>query len=123
MKTVKWLAEPKPHNYPAAASFLTLSYDPKQVTTAVEALKHAPAVTFKAKDIVRASGLRMLDESNSHVHDNLKKIEDGTEMSPVLLVRDTVLGKVVIADGYHRVSATQLHDEDADIPVRIVSIR
>jgi len=35
-------------------------------------------------------------------------------------VRDEAAGKVVIADGYHRLCAVYLFDEDALIPCRIV---
>jgi len=41
-------------------------------------------------------------------------------MSPILLVKDksTVL---CIADGYHRLCAVYIHDEDARIPCQITS--
>jgi len=49
-----------------------------------------------------------------------KKIEDGKELSPLLLLRDNQLGKVVIADGYHRLCAIYSFDEDALIHCKIV---
>ena len=36
------------------------------------------------------------------------------------LVRDVIRGKVVIADGYHRVCAVYTFDEDALIPCKLV---
>ena len=43
-----------------------------------------------------------------------------TTCRPFLLVRDTVNGKVVIADGYHRLCAVYSFDEDALIPGKII---
>ena len=51
---------------------------------------------------------------------NQAKINGGESLSPVLLVRDTANGKVVVADGYHRVCAVYTFDEDAVIPCKIV---
>ena len=84
------------------------------------ALRHAASVKFKAKDIFRASQLSLLGVSNSHVQKDQKKIAEGTAISPLLLVRDRTNGKVVIADGYHRLCAVYTFDEDAWIPCKIV---
>lgn len=122
-KTTKcptWLPEPEEHDYPAAASFLSLIAEPQVVATQVSALKNAAMSSFKAKDIFRASGLPLLGVSNSHVEKNHDKIESGTPLSPLLLVRDPSHGKVVIADGYHRMCAVYTYDEDALIPCKIV---
>lgn len=117
---MSWLNEPEEHDYPAAASYLGLIYPPKQVEQSVEALRAAPMTSFKAKDIFRASGLSLLGVSNSHVEKNLKKMESGAALSPLLLVRDTHNGKVVVADGYHRLCSVYTLDEDALIPCKIV---
>jgi hypothetical protein len=61
-----------------------------------------------------------LDATNSHVKKNVKVINDGGSFSPILLVRDTNHGKVIVADGYHRVCAVYTFDEDAVIPCKIV---
>jgi hypothetical protein len=74
---------------------------------------------FKAKDIFRASRLSLLGAGNSHVKKDIIKIESGSEVSPLLLVRDAANGKVVIADGYHRMCAVYSFDEDAVIPCKI----
>ena len=116
----KWLAEPEPHNYPAASSYLSLIYDSVAVARKVEGLQNAEVTSFKAKDIVRASRLPILGLDNAHVHKNLKKIADQKPMSPVLLVRSPETGTVIIADGYHRVSACWQYNEDTVIPAKIV---
>lgn len=117
---IRWLAAPEDHDYPAAQSYLNLIYDDKQCRRFVAALKKASVEQFKAKDIFRASRLRLLGAENSHVEKDRKKIRAGEEISPILLVRDTANGKVVIADGYHRLCAVYSFDEDAVIPCKIV---
>jgi hypothetical protein len=73
----------------------------------------------KAKDIFRASGLSLLGVSNSHVKTDRKKLKAGKALSPLLLIRDPRNGKVIIADGYHRLCAVYSYDEDALIPCKI----
>ena len=117
---VPWLAAPEAHDYPAAFSYLNLIYDDATAKMLVGKLKSAPMVQFKAKDIFRASGLSLLGTSNSHVVKNQKKIRRGEKLSPLLLVRDTAIGKLTIADGYHRMCAVYTFDEDALVPCKIV---
>ena len=116
----KWLNEAEEHDYPAALSYLSLLYDEQTATTYVSKLKRTSISEFKAKDIFRASGLSSLGISNSHVKKDQQKLQSGDELSPLLLVRDSVNGKVVIADGYHRLCAVYAHNEDAVIPCKIV---
>ena len=117
---IKWLAEPEEHDYPAAESYLKLQFDDKTVVSLLESLKRNPITGFKAKDIFRASGLSLLGISNSHVEKDLRKIREGTKLSPLLLVRHRDHAKVIIADGYHRLCAVYSLDEDAVIPCKIV---
>ena len=116
---IKWLSEPKKHDYPAALSYLSLLYDEQTATTYVDKLKRASISEFKAKDIFRASGLSLLGISNSHVEKDQQKLQSEDDLSPLLLIRDSVNGKVVIADGYHRLCAVYAYDEDAVIPCKI----
>lgn len=116
----QWLAEVEAHNFPAAESYLGLIYAETQTAKLVAALRAARPSQFKAKDIFRASQLSLLGVSNSHLERDLAKIENGTALSPILLVRDASNGKVIVADGYHRLCAVYRFDEDAWIPCRIV---
>ncbi len=116
---IKWSSEPEDHNYPAALSYLCLLYDEQTARTQVERLKRASLSEFKAKDIFRASGLSLLGISNGHVESDQQKIQAGHELSPLLLIRDSANGKVIIADGYHRLCAVYSYDEDAVIPCKI----
>ena len=115
-----WLDLPEDHDYPAAASYLSLIMTPKKVSKVVATLRKAKIAHFKAKDIFRASGLSLLGVSNSHVEKDRKKIQKGVSLSPLLLVRAPELGKVVVADGYHRLCAVYSINEDALIPCQIV---
>ena len=117
---IKWLQEPEDKNYPAAESYLGLLYNGTTVKMIVNKLKSAQLAQFKAKDIFRASGLSLLGVSNSHVEKDRNKIENGKSISPILLVRDERIGKVVIADGYHRMCAVYSFNEDELIPCKIV---
>jgi hypothetical protein len=115
----KWLKTPEEQDYPAALSYLSLLYDERTAHACVKKLKRAPMTEFKAKDIFRASRLRLLGASNSHVQKDRKRIQLGQSLSPLLLIRDSANGKVIIADGYHRLCAVYSYDEDAAIPCKI----
>jgi len=115
-----WLETPEDHDYPAAASYLGLHFDHKRVKQIVSALRKAPMTSFKAKDIFRASGLSLLGVSNSHVATNLKKVKRGKALSPLLLMRQSDGSGIIIADGYHRMCAMYVLNEDLDVPCKIV---
>ena len=118
--TIGWLTTPENHDYPAAKSYLRLLFAETTAGRFVNRLRHAKVLEFKAKDIFRASGLSLLGVSNSHVRKDKQKIEHGQKLSPLLLVRDTRTSKLIIADGYHRLCAVYMFDEDAVIPCKIV---
>ena len=117
---IKWLSKPKEGNYPAAISYLSLIYTPKEATRVVARLKRAPVVQFKSKDIFRASGLSLMGVSNFFVERDRRKILRGEALSPILLVRDGAHGRVVVADGYHRLCSVYAIDSEAPIPCKIV---
>jgi len=117
---INWLARPDAHNYSAARSYLSLIYDSPTTVRLVRKLRAAPMSSFMSRDIFRASGLSFRGVSNSRLKSDQKRIRGGKKLAPLLLVRDTANGKVVIADGYHRLCAVFTYDEDADIPCKIV---
>lgn len=117
---IAWLPVPEEKNYPAALSYLSLLHPEAEAAKLVERLRKARVVEFKAKDIFRASQLSLLGVSNSHVKKDRKKIRKGIHLSPLLLVRDPAHGKVVIADGYHRLCAIYQTHEDIWIHCKIV---
>lgn len=117
---ITWATEPEDHDYPAAASYLSLIYPPPRPKKLAKKLRHAPLEQFKAKDIFRASRLPLLGADNYHVQQDRAKISAGQKISPILLVRDEAIGRVVIADGFHRLCAVYSFDEDAIVPCKIV---
>ena len=121
---VHWASEPEGHDFPAALDYLSLVMPESQAAALAEALRTAPTVRRKAKDILRASRLAALDDTNVHVAKDLAKIRAGSPLSPVLLVRGDLRSDVplTIADGYHRVCASLLVNEDTLIPCRIADL-
>jgi hypothetical protein len=117
---INWLPDVEDKDYPAAQSYLGLLHTDAEVIGLINKLKAAKVVQFKAKDIFRAAGLSLLAVTNYHVAKDEKKIKEGTALSPLLLVRDVPNGKLVIADGYHRLCAVYAVNEDALIPCKIV---
>jgi hypothetical protein len=117
-----WKAEPDDHDYPAAVSYLSLLAPGPLVEAVVAELRAAPLGHWKAKDLLRASGLAVLPVDNPHVSSDLKKVKDGDKLSPVLLVRGDMSrsAPLQVADGYHRICASHHIDENADIPCRMV---
>jgi hypothetical protein len=117
---IKWTNKPEGNNYSAALSYLSLIYDEKRAANYVKRLEKAMLSEFQAKDIFRASTLPLLGISNIHVKRDIQKIQLAEKLSPLLLVRDSNNGKVIIADGYHRLCAIYSYDEDAVILGKIV---
>ncbi len=117
---IRWLSEPEKQDYPAALWYLSLIYREPIAKSYVNKLKRAATSQFKAKDIFRASGLSLLGVSNAHVEKDQQKIKSRQGLSPLLLIRDSGNGEVIIADGYHRLCAVYAFDEDAVIPCKIV---
>lgn len=120
----RWKESPNDHDYPAAEDYLTLISTPAAAKALARRLRTAPLVHRKAKDLLRASGLPLLDPDNFHVAKDLKKVTQGKLLSPVLCVRGMVRLHVplIVADGYHRICASYHLDEDAEIPCRITDL-
>ena len=120
-----WKDRPEKHDFPAAQDYLTLLFEEEIARKLAARLRRAPSIRRKAKDILRASRLPILEMANPHVAIESKKIRNGKALSPVLLVRgnaETGL-PLIIADGYHRICASWHKDEDMPIACRIVSRR
>jgi hypothetical protein len=118
-----WKEEPDAHDFPAAADYLSLQFRNAESTAMVDALRNAPTIHRKAKDLLRASRLELLPQGDPAVVRDLKKVAAGERLSPVLLVRGREAAPLVIADGYHRICASYHLDENADIPCRLVDSR
>jgi hypothetical protein len=117
---IEWRSAPQKQDYTAAESYLSLQFEPEAAKKIVQNLQAAEMAEFAAKDIFRASELPLLPDRDSHVEKDRAKIITGGEMTPILLVRSKSNGKIIIADGYHRLCAVYGFDEDASIPCKIV---
>jgi hypothetical protein len=123
--TENWAEKPDDDDYPAAESYLSLLMPAATAKRLGRQLRQVPIVRRKAKDLLRASRLPVLPPENFHVAKDVKKVNAGVKLSPVLLVRGRI-GQteipLTIADGYHRICASYHLDENADIPCRIVDL-
>jgi hypothetical protein len=119
-----WKDAPDAEHYAAAAAYLSLLADPTTVTGLIALLEKAPSAGYQSKDLLRASGLAPLPETNGHVARDIGKILTGTALSPVLLVRADIRAgtALVVADGYHRICACHALDENAEVACRIVAL-
>ncbi len=109
---IRWHDEPQKHDYPAATSYLSLTMDRAAAEEVSRDLEEA--------DMTEFAGLSLLGVSNSHIEKDRQLIIDEQKLSPLLLFRDEDSGRLVIADGYHRLCAVYKFDEDAFIPCKIV---
>jgi hypothetical protein len=121
-QTVKWLPKPEHHDYQAAEDYLSLIMSTGQAADSRQKLSEAQddIMHRKAKDILRASQLPLLDEKNKHVASDLLKVSSGKALSPILLLRGDDRHPLIVADGYHRVCASYWIDENTDIPCVLV---
>ena len=119
-----WKKDSDKHDYSAAASFLTLLMEPDRAKEIAARFKKTPVSTFLVKDLLRASRLPLLPTDNFHVKKDLRKVKEGSLLSPVLLVRGEIEvdRPLIIADGYHRVCASYYLDENAEIPCHLVTL-
>ncbi|MDQ6842095.1 MAG: hypothetical protein M3025_06705 [Actinomycetota bacterium] len=107
---------PEHHDYQAAADYLRLVLTPEHAERAARELRHAKHTrSWKAKDILRAAQLEPPPADNEGVAAKLAKVRQAEPLSPVLLVQREN-GPLIIADGYHRISAAHRQDESAEVP-------
>ena len=121
-QTVKWLPKPEKHDYQAAEDYLSLIMPAKRAARYRQKLAEAEndIMHRKAKDILRASQLALLDEKNKHVASDLLKVSSGQALSPILLLRGDGIRPLIVADGYRRACASYWIDENTDIPCVLV---
>jgi len=104
MSGVTWLSEPSERDYEAARSYLSLLLGADRLDEAVELLRYGVEDVWRAKDLLRASRLLPLRRKSSP--------------SPVLLIHDG-RGTLEIADGYERICAAYLSDENTGVSGRL----
>ncbi|MDH6252678.1 hypothetical protein M2347_002405 [Chryseobacterium sp. H1D6B] len=109
---------PEKHDFPAAQDYLELIYDEQKTVELIKKLTAAKTIYKKCKDVFRASELPLLPRENKYVQEDLQKVKKGIKLSPILLVRGN--NKLIIADGYHRMCASYLLNEDLELPCRLI---
>jgi hypothetical protein len=124
INTEHWQSEPDAHDFPSAKTYLSLIAEPSLAEKLMKLLEDAPTSTYEAKDLLRASRLPLLEETNKHVASDLDKVKRGDKLSPILLVRGHFVKDrdLVVADGYHRICASYWLNENSLIPCRIVDV-
>lgn len=113
---ISWLKDVAEHDYEAAYNYLTLKFDDKRASEAVDRLKKGELTARRANDILRATGLPALPLTDPGVQRDLLKLLHGEKLSPVLVL-DQKPG-ADIADGYHRVSLAYNIDPFMSVPLR-----
>lgn len=117
---IKWSRQPDKKEYDAAEKYLSLTVPKKEASKLVKKLKEVKTTQYHVKDILRASALPLLPAGDSLVKEAHEKILAGKRISPLLLARNIQAGRVIVADGYHRLCSVYSIDEDAELPCKIV---
>jgi hypothetical protein len=119
-----WTRAPIQEDYQAARIFLSLLFSDRDAGHLVTLLRRAPTVFFKAKDLLRAAQCELLEKDSPHVAADLKKIDKGKKLSPVLLVRGQAWVGVplIIADGHHRICASWCWQEDEPVACCVAGV-
>jgi hypothetical protein len=121
---LNWSESEEGQDFKAAFKFLSLLCSERKANALVESLRGAKVVDHAAKDMLRAAQLPLLPRDEPHVDDDLKRIQKGKPLAPVLLIRgDLASGlPLMVADGYHRICAVVYFDESAPVRCRIVDL-
>ncbi len=120
---IKWKKEPETEDYEGAENLLKLICSDAEALQVIEHLHKSDTIERASKDLLRAADLPLLDDSDPHVREDLKRIHKGTPLPPVLLVRGEMQKGIplIVADGYHRICAVYSSDESALIPCRMAT--
>jgi len=120
--TILWHNKLSEKNIKAADEYLHLTFSKEDADWAAHKFEeHKDRIEyFKAKDILRSSGLPLLPQTDEEVSEKLEKIKTGERLNPALLVRDH--HKLYVADGYHRICASYHVDEASDVACVLVHI-
>ncbi len=110
--------KPEQVDIESAQNYLELLFPEPEAAEFAEKLKNAKITVKKAKDIMRASELDLLPMENPDVNDNIHKARKKQKMSPIILVRGH--GKLIVADGFHRLCAAYYLGEEIEIPCLLV---
>jgi hypothetical protein len=121
---LKWSEKEEGEDFEAAFKYLSLLCSDRKANAIVKGLRGSKVLEHAAKDMLRAAELPLLPSDESHVSEDLKRIQKGKPLAPVLLVRGDLANRLplVVADGYHRICAIVYFDESAPVRCRIADI-
>ena len=119
---IQWLEEPIAHDYEAAEQYLQLLFDPEKARDLSDKLRQAPMAEYAAKDILRASGTSILYIEAFDWSKHEKSLSDGKPLAPILLVRQSNGGPLIVADGFHRLCALFSANEEIKVPCKIAGL-
>lgn len=121
---IAWKKAPEAAEFKSSLNFLSLIFPAEKCEEIVRDLRAESPISRAAKDLLRAANLPLLSPDEPHVKEDLKKIQKGKPLAPVLLVRGNMTEGVplIVADGYHRICAIVHYEESALIPCLIVAI-
>ena len=121
---LKWSEKEEGEDFEAAFKYLSLLCSDRKANALVKSLRGSKVLEHAAKDILRAAELPLLPSDESHVSEDLKRIQKGKPLAPVLLVRGDLANglPLVVADGYHRICAIVYFDESAPVRCRVADI-
>jgi hypothetical protein len=108
-------AKPVAKDFTGATNYLTLCFPSDVVDALIAKLKTGKVTQARANDILRASRLHPVDDSDPGVKKEIGNIKDEVTLPPVFLIQGDLFRGIplIVADGYHRVSACYLRDPDA----------
>jgi hypothetical protein len=121
---LKWSEQQEDEDFEAAFKYLSLLCSDRKASDLVKSLRGSKLIEHAAKDLLRAAELPLLPRDEPHVDADLKRIQKGKPLAPVLLVPGDMASELplVVADGYHRICAVVYFDESAPVRCRIADI-
>ena len=122
-KVISWKNHLTDDDIRAASEYLNLNM-PRHLSEEATKLflKHRDRIEwYRAKDIIRSSKLNPLPRENQTVGHKINKIQNGEKLNPILLVRHN--NRLIVADGYHRLSAVYNTDESERVACVLVSVK
>jgi hypothetical protein len=110
---LRWKKDVDPHDYDAAASYLSIRFGEGRAGEVAAELRKLPVISRRANDVLRATGRTPLPLNDPGVLKDLKKVLAGQKLSPILVA------EADIADGYHRLSLAYALDPYAVVPLKL----
>lgn len=118
-KKPMWSKDVADHDYEAAVAYLGLLFKPKKAGRLSAKMRKAEISEFLAKDILRASDISLSYIKAFDWTKQQEEIEHQDPMSPILIVRQCKGRPLLIADGFHRLCATFVADQEVKVPCKI----